>query len=48
MSGGEQLLQNLSSGKTEIIDEPVPRTKSGHVLDKTRDQKSKSEARDRK
>jgi hypothetical protein len=31
----KQLLQNLSSGKTELVEEPVPRTKNGHVLVQT-------------
>ena len=32
----KQLLQNLNSGRTELVEEPVPRTKSGHVLVETR------------
>ena len=32
----KQLLQNLQSGKTELVEEPVPRLKSGHVLVQTR------------
>ena len=32
----KQLLQNLDSGKTELVEEPFPRTKNGHVLVQTR------------
>jgi len=32
----KQLLQNLQSGKTELVEEPRPRVKNGHVLVQTR------------
>ena len=31
----QQLLQNLNSGKTELVEEPLPRVKEGHVLVRT-------------
>ena len=31
-----QLLQNLNSRKTELVEEPMPRLKNGHVLVQTR------------
>jgi len=31
----KQLLQNLNSGKTELVEEPMPRMKTGHLLVKT-------------
>jgi len=33
----KQILQNLKSGKTEIVEVPCPETKSGHLLIKTTD-----------
>jgi hypothetical protein len=32
----KQLLQNLASGKTELVEEPKPHLKNGHVLVQTR------------
>jgi hypothetical protein len=38
-----KLLQNLNTGKTELVEEPASRMKIGHVLDKVGDQKSEVE-----
>ena len=32
----KQLLQNLNSGTTELVEEPMPRMRSGHILVETR------------